>query len=51
MRKAIYTKGQELVEAITESVKTMLNEIGYRTASLSHGANYNAMMDFSTTIQ
>ena len=31
---------------VSESVKGVLNEIGYRGAALAHGANYNAQQDY-----
>ena len=30
-------------------VKQVINEIGYRGASLAHGANYNAQIDYNTS--
>lgn len=36
----------ELRNMICESVRKAINEIGYRTAALTHGANYNAQQDY-----
>ena len=48
-RKLIRLQESELKQIIRESVDILLNEIGYRTASLTHGANYNAKIDKKTT--
>ena len=44
-RKVIRLSEHELRTLIKESVNEILNEIGYRKAALTHGANYNAMTD------
>lgn len=36
----------ELRQTIYEAVKPIINEIGYRGAALTHGANYNAQQDY-----
>lgn len=44
MNKKIVQLGEkEFKQIAKESVKSVLTEIGYRTATLPHGANYNAM--------
>lgn len=43
-KKVIKLTETEFKDIITESVKGVLSEIGYRAAALPHGANYNAMM-------
>lgn len=40
---------KNLTECIKERSIMSINEIGYRGASLSHGANYNAKRDYLTT--
>ena len=42
-KKVIRLTESEFMGLVTESVKDVLNEIGYRAAALPHGANYNAM--------
>lgn len=42
-KKVIKLTESEFKELVTESVKGVLSEIGYRGAALPHGANYNAM--------
>ena len=42
-KKIIQLNESEFRELVSESVREVLNEIGYRTAALPHGANYNAM--------
>ena len=42
-KKVIKLNASEFRELVSESVREVLNEIGYRTAALPHGANYNAM--------
>ncbi|MCF0117567.1 MAG: hypothetical protein HUJ61_05930 [Bacilli bacterium] len=41
-KKIIKLSETEFREMISESVKYVLDEIGYRSAALPHGANYNA---------
>lgn len=48
-KKLIRLNEVELKDLIRESVDNILYEIGYRTATLTHGANYNAKMDKKTT--
>lgn len=42
-KKVIHLTEAEFKSLVSESVQSVLNEIGYRTAALPHGANYNAM--------
>ena len=42
-KKIIQLNESEFRELVSESVREVLNEIGYRTTALPHGANYNAM--------
>ena len=42
-KKVIKLNESEFRELVSESVREVLNEIGYRAAALPHGANYNAM--------
>lgn len=44
-KKVIRMSESQLKNIVKESVSSILNEIGYRTAALAHGANYNAKMD------
>ena len=49
MSKKIVQLGEkEFKQIAKESVKSVLTEIGYRTAALPHGANYNAMKNKET---
>jgi hypothetical protein len=41
-KKVIHLTEEELNKVVKESTLSVLNEIGYRGASLTHGANYNA---------
>lgn len=41
-KRVIKLTESEFKGLVTESVKDVLNEIGYRAAALPHGANYNA---------
>ena len=45
-KKVIRITEDELQDMIVESVTKTLNEIGYRGAALTHGANYNAQQDY-----
>lgn len=42
-KQVIQLSESEFKTLVSESVESILNEIGYRTAALPHGANYNAM--------
>ena len=46
MKQIVRINEAELKTIIKESVSTILNEIGYRGAALTHGANYNAQQDY-----
>lgn len=47
-RKVIRITESELQETIKDAVSSVITEIGYRSAALAHGANYNAQKDYDT---
>lgn len=44
-KKVIRLTEGDLKNIISENISVVLNEIGYRGAALTHGANYNAKID------
>lgn len=48
-KKVIRLTNNELNEVIKDYTKQVLQEIGYRGAALTHGANYNAQQDYMKT--